>query len=56
MNKKIIFSWQEDAGIAICKITNPENNYIAIGMAECHPEDRDMMSEKQVKRLLIIEP
>lgn len=46
MNKKPIFSWQEDDGIAVCKITNPENDYIAVGMARCHPEDRDMMSEK----------
>ena len=46
MNKKPIFSWQKDDGIAICKITNPENDYIAVGMAKCHPEDRDMMSER----------
>lgn len=44
MKKEPIFSWDEEYGIASCIIEG--NNQVFIGTAACHPEDKDMQSEK----------
>jgi hypothetical protein len=38
------FIWEEDTGSAICTIV--ENGKTYMGIAKCHPDDNDMMSEK----------
>ena len=42
--KKPIFSWDPEDGSALCIIHDREKTYY--GMASCHPDDIDMMSEK----------
>lgn len=44
MNNKPIFNWNEESGIATCIIE--ARNKIFFGAAQCHEEDRDMLSEK----------
>ena len=43
-NNEPIFLWDEETGTATCLIN--ENNKNFVGVAICHPEDADMMSEK----------
>lgn len=43
--KQPIFEWRPQEGIATCTIFDSDNNS-HIGIAECHPDDADMMSEK----------
>lgn len=43
-NKKPIYSWNEESGEAVCILTDGINPFI--GIARCHPDDKDMMSEK----------
>ena len=38
------FKWHEETGLAIAVIYTPYG--VFTGEAECHPDDRDMMSEK----------
>lgn len=38
------FTWDINAGIATCTITDGKNSFT--GTAICHPDDRDMISEK----------
>lgn len=42
--KKVQFHFSDETGLCICTINIRENQYI--GMAQCHPDDMDMMSEK----------
>ena len=42
--KRPIFSWDPEEGTALCIIQDKEKTYY--GIANCSPEDRDMMSEK----------
>lgn len=42
--KKPIFNWNEEDGTSLCVIYDRDKMYY--GTATCHPEDRDMMSEK----------
>lgn len=44
MKNKPIFNWDEENKIASCILTDGEKVYT--GIAKCHPEDFDMMSEK----------
>lgn len=47
MNKKLIpqIEWHEETGIAFCTLTDIyDHKYV--GVAACHPDDMDMMSEK----------
>lgn len=43
MNKQPEYFWNEDNGIAFCTIYY--NEYSFTGEAQCHPDDRDMMSK-----------
>lgn len=40
------FVWDEETGEAICSIQDKQSKKIYIGIATCHPDDRDFMSEK----------
>lgn len=42
--KKPVFSWDAEDGSALCIIQSRDKTYY--GVATCHPNDRDMMSEK----------
>ena len=42
--KKPIFNWEEETGTALCVIYDKDKVYY--GNATCHPDDRDMISEK----------
>lgn len=44
MKHEPIFSWDEEQGLASCILTDGKQVYT--GIAQCHPEDVDMMSEK----------
>ena len=44
MKNEPIFTWDEDKLMASCIIT--DKNQTFIGIAQCHPEDSDMASEK----------
>lgn len=44
MTHKPIFEWDSDIGLASCILTDGEHYYT--GIAQCHPDDQDMMSEK----------
>lgn len=44
MIREPIFDWDEDLGLAYCELTDGERTWV--GMAECHTDDLDMMSEK----------
>lgn len=39
-----IFNWDEETGMASCILTDKKNN-IFLGLAQCHPDDRDMMNQ-----------
>ena len=41
---KVDYSWNEEIGLSICFITVRDQVYM--GMAQCHPDDMDMVSEK----------
>ena len=43
-NNKPTFEWNSNAGIAICTIHTPHGDFS--GIATCHADDKDMMSEK----------
>lgn len=43
MNKQPEYFWCEENGTAFCTIFY--NNYTFTGEAQCHPDDRDMMSK-----------
>ena len=38
--------YQENIGVATCTLTDERKKKTYVGKAFCHPEDRDMMSEK----------
>jgi hypothetical protein len=38
------FEWDEEHGVAICMLSDGVNTFV--GTSTCHPDDRDMMSEK----------
>ena len=42
--KKPVFSWDPEEGAALCVIQDKDKTYY--GIANCSPEDKDMMSEK----------
>lgn len=44
MKREPLFGWDEATGTASCLLTDGERYYT--GIAYCHPDDRDMMSEK----------
>ena len=44
MKNEPIFTWDEDKLMASCIIT--DRNQTFIGIAQCHPDDEDMSSEK----------
>lgn len=44
MKHKPLFAWDEETGVASCILTDGEKTYC--GLAQCHPNDSDMMSEK----------
>ena len=44
MKNEPIFTWDEDKLMASCIIT--DRNQTFIGIAQCHPDDADMSSEK----------
>lgn len=44
MKNEPIFSWDEESGLASCILT--DGNKVYTGIAQCHPEDMDMESEK----------
>lgn len=44
MSREPIFSWDEEAGVAICTLFDGNNTYT--GVAVCAPEDFDMKNEK----------
>lgn len=44
MKHEPIFNWDEDAGIASCILSDGEK--VFTGFAQCHPDDKDMSSEK----------
>ena len=44
MKTEPIFSWDEETGLASCILTDGKNYYT--GLAQCHPDDADMMNEK----------
>ena len=39
------FDWNEEHGTATCILTDT-NKKVYVGFATCHPDDKDMMSEK----------
>ena len=45
MKREPEFIWNEQAGIATCVIEDA-NGRNHVGVAACHPEDRDMMTDK----------
>lgn len=45
MKHEPIFSWDEETGIAYCLLTDYQSQFYS-GMAQCHPDDIDMKSEK----------
>lgn len=44
MKHEPIFCWKEDIGLASCILTDGQHYYC--GVAQCHPDDLDMASEK----------
>ena len=44
MKNEPIFHWDETSGKAACIVSDGEKVYT--GFAQCHPDDRDMTSEK----------
>lgn len=44
MKHEPIFNWDENAGVASCILSDGEK--VFTGFAQCHPDDRDMSSEK----------
>lgn len=44
MNHEPLFAWDSENGTASCILTDGNRQYI--GVAFCHEDDRDMMSEK----------
>lgn len=44
MKKEPMFSWDAETGVATCIIES--DNQVFVGGAMCHPDDRDMLSEK----------
>lgn len=48
MNKisKPMFDWDKETGTACCILYDKLRNKSFVGLAQCHPEDEDMMSEK----------
>ncbi len=44
MKHEPYFEWDPETGTATCVLSDGEN--IFLGMATCHPEDKDMMNEK----------
>ena len=44
MKKNVNFKWDEDSGLAVCKIKYDGLEFT--GEAQCHPKDEDMMSSK----------
>lgn len=44
MNHEPLFAWDNENGTASCILTDGNKQYI--GVAFCHEDDRDMMSEK----------
>lgn len=44
MKNQPLYYWDCDAGLATCILTDGNNTFY--GMAQCHEDDRDMMSEK----------
>ena len=44
MKNKPIFNWDKDIGMASCILQNGNKTFV--GIAQCHPDDMDMMSEK----------
>ena len=44
MKHEPIFNWDEDAGVASCILSDGEK--VFTGFAQCHPDDKDMSSEK----------
>ena len=45
MKRQPLFDWDPETGIATCIIFD-KNDQTYVGMAQCHPDDIDMMSEK----------
>lgn len=45
MEIKPKFNWDPEHGVATCIVINPETECKFVGIAECHPEDKDMMNE-----------
>ena len=44
MKHEPIFNWDENAGVASCILSDGEK--VFTGFAQCHPDDKDMSSEK----------
>lgn len=44
MTHEPIFEWDAETGLASCILTDGQHYYT--GIAQCHPDDQDMMSEK----------
>lgn len=42
---KPLFTWDAETGTATCTVKG-DRNEIYTGIAKCHPDDKDMMSEK----------
>lgn len=42
--KAPFYDWNEESGIATCILYDGDN--VFLGMAQCHPDDRDMANEK----------
>lgn len=45
MKHEPIFNWDPDTKTASCLLTDYKNHFYS-GVAQCHPDDEDMMSEK----------
>lgn len=45
MSTKTKYNWDSDKGIAIVQIEDKNGN-IFVGSAQCHPDDKEFMSEK----------
>ena len=44
MKYEPVFNWSKEEGTTVCAISDGKNTFY--GMAHCHPDDADMMSEK----------
>jgi flagellar motility protein MotE (MotC chaperone) len=44
MNKQPVYNWDDELGLAICALE--EDGNVFYGMAQCHPDDSDMKSQK----------